>query len=97
MSTRAIVTKEQKIIARGLPLEKPSARIKNSLKNILNGGVPVIAKIPMRNITPVTGIILIAPLILSMSLVLYFRKKLPAQKNNKDFTTAWLKACRSAP
>src|SRR3990172_6367893 len=90
------ISTEVNIMMNAFPLAKPSASTMNSLTNILNGGVPVIAKTPIIRIIPVMGVTLIIPFILSIFVVLYFKNKLPAQKNKRDFVTAWLNVSRSA-
>ena len=59
--------------------------ILNSLANTLNGGVPAIANNPSKNANPDNGKIFNNPFTLDISLVLYFCKMFPEDRNNMDF------------
>ena len=85
-----IITKNKitSALARKFSELNPELSIKNSLIKILNGGIPMIANPPIKNIKPVTGIVLIIPLISTIDFVCYFCEIDPLEKNRSDFTTA---------
>ena len=65
----------------------PTARIANSVKNIPKGGIPVIAKNPRINSTAVSGATVKSPRMFVIFVRLYFKKILPAVKNNSAFVS----------
>ena len=64
----------------------PADRMNVLVRNIPNGGVPVIAKKPTINNTPVMGSVVSTPRTLAIFVELYFKNILPAKKKRADLT-----------
>ena len=63
----------------------PAERMNILVKNIPNGGAPVMAKNPIKKNIAVTGIALRAPLIEAILAEWYLSRKLPDRKKSADF------------
>ena len=62
-------------------------RIRNSLANTPNGGMPRIAKVPSTSPQPSTGLVVISPRISSISWVPFFCAAWPTVKKIADFVS----------
>ncbi len=71
--------------------------MKNSLIKMLNGGIPTIARPPIKTNMLVRGITFMTPLISEIVLVSYFWLIVPLAKNISGFVIAWFTMCRIAP
>ena len=67
----------------------PADKIYILVKNIPNGGAPVIIKKEVRNKILVTGSVEITPRTFAILVELYFKNIFPADKNKVDLANAW--------
>ncbi|MNE83863.1 hypothetical protein D3C80_1807180 [compost metagenome] len=68
----------------------------NSLRKILNGGIPPSAKAPPASSTALNGMHFSIPLTTVISRVPYFSSTLPEPQNSRVFARLWFRVCSSA-
>ena len=86
---KRIATKNRAATLANTWFRTPADKINAFVRNIPNGGAPVIAKSPVKNSKPVTGSVAITPRTFEIFVVLYFKNIVPADKKRADLIREW--------